>query len=73
MSSEDYFELKYNEEINELLNECKDLLNYYQVPHYKNDHMDFLYFIMDSVHIHYNDDSDSESENEYSNEIKYKE
>jgi len=72
MSSEDYFELKYNEEINELLNECKDFLNYYQVPHCKNDHMDFLCFIMNSVHIYYDDDDDSESENDYSNEIKYK-
>jgi len=73
MSSEDYFELKYNEEINELLNECKELLNHYQVTlSKKNDHMDFLYFIMNSVIIHYNESESDSEDDDYLNEKKYK-
>lgn len=73
MSSEDYFELKYNEEVYELFNEFKGIFDHYQV-HYKNknNHMDFLYFIMNSVTIHYNDDSEEEEEEAFTYEKKYK-
>ena len=72
MSSEDYFELKYNEEINELFNGFKGILDHYQVHYEENNHMDFLYFIMNSITIHYNDECDSSDEETHVYEKKYK-
>ena len=64
---QDYFELKYLEEINELFNEIKDVNDYFNLRllDHKN-FIDFYDFIQGNVTIcdMYNDESISDNEND---------
>ena len=61
MSSEELFDLKYNETINELFQEHIQYLNYHDIYTKNTNHMDLFDFIYEQCHIHYDtDDSDDE-------------
>ena len=70
MSSEELFNLKYNEKIYELLQKHIQYLNYYNIYTKHKDHMDLYDFIYEKCHVHYDTDS-SDEEIEQENNISY--
>lgn len=72
MSSEDYFDLKYNEDIFLIFNQHIKYLNYHNIYTKHNNHMDFYDFIYNNIIIDYDNESDIESDNDdnyYDNKI----
>ena len=68
MSSEELFNLKYNENIYNLFQQHIQYLNYNNIYTKHKDHMDLFYFIYEHCHVHYDTDS-SDEENEQENNI----
>ena len=64
----DFFDLKYLEEISHLFNEFRGMDNYYGLNLFKKDYNDLLDFIKDKVVV-YEFDEDELSDDEYIDEI----
>lgn len=74
MSSEDYFDLKYNEDIFLIFNQHINYLNYHNIYTKHNNHMDLYDFIYNNVIIDYDNDNDQDidsdnDDNYYDNKI----
>ena len=67
-SDEDYFELKYLEEISELFEEFKWIDNYHSVNIFQDDYCDFLDFIKNKVVIYeFSDEEDNDEDDQENN------
>lgn len=62
MESEDYFNLKYNEDIFTIFNENINYLNYHNIYTKHTNHMDLYDFILNNITTVYDEDCDIDSD-----------